>query len=159
MKIKRCTKCGEKKSLNEFYGGYQTKDGRCSSCKICKNAQRRACRAKDPKKHRAQARTLYAKNCEKINAQHRTRRAKDPEKRKAQARARSEARRAKDPKKINAQKRACREKKPGKYRAYGRKYYHKKKGDEVKFRLMIAANIIKSKFMKGTEHENKNTNN
>ena len=158
MKMKRCTKCGDKKSLDEFYKGYQTKDGRCSSCKICKNVQRRACRAaKDPEKRKAQQRAYHAKNREKIKAQQRIRRAKDPEKRKAQGRARSRERRAKDPEKVNAQQRACRAKKSGKYRAYHRKIYHETKGIMTKYRLMIAENIIKN-LMKGSEDGNKKTN-
>lgn len=123
------------------------------------NARRRARRAKDPEKYRAQERARGIKNREKINAQKRARLAKDPEKRKAQRKARSRARRAKDPEKVNAQQRACRIKKPEKYRAKNRKGYHKRKGGMIVFELMIAANIIKREFMKGTDDGNKSINN
>ena len=37
MKTKKCTKCGEVKPLDEFYGNKQSKDGKAHQCKICIN--------------------------------------------------------------------------------------------------------------------------
>ena len=36
METKVCTKCGEEKSLDDFYRNKNTKDGRMSECKTCR---------------------------------------------------------------------------------------------------------------------------
>lgn len=36
--VKTCTKCNESKDLSKFYKDPGNKDGLCSSCKVCKNA-------------------------------------------------------------------------------------------------------------------------
>ncbi len=40
--VKRCTKCGEEKPLNEFYREARSKDGYKAWCKACSNASDRA---------------------------------------------------------------------------------------------------------------------
>lgn len=40
--VKRCTKCGEEKPLNEFYREARSKDGHKAWCKACSNASDRA---------------------------------------------------------------------------------------------------------------------
>lgn len=37
MKLKRCSKCGEEKPLDEFYRVKTNKDGRAGACKLCRN--------------------------------------------------------------------------------------------------------------------------
>lgn len=41
MKSKACTKCGETKSLLDFYLKKESKDGRHSHCKVCRNSYRK----------------------------------------------------------------------------------------------------------------------
>jgi len=61
--MKTCTKCKESKSLNDFYKRKDTKDGRISWCKTCKNLDRlNYDRAKNYKKH---GREYYYRNKEK----------------------------------------------------------------------------------------------
>lgn len=38
-KVKRCTKCGEIKSLDDFHNDSHKKSGKHSWCKPCKNGQ------------------------------------------------------------------------------------------------------------------------
>ena len=46
--MKTCTKCGEAKPLEEFYRHAANRSGREGRCKVCRNADRRACAKGDP---------------------------------------------------------------------------------------------------------------
>lgn len=122
---------------------------------------------------------LSAEDREKINAQRRTRYANDSEfkakeierdkKRRPQQHEAYKKRRDRDPEglrakrrayeaenreKTNARQRSYYAKNPGKIRAQGRKSRHKTKGDITKYKIMIAASILKKQFMKGVEDGN-----
>ena len=45
--MKRCSKCGVEKPLDQFYRQRGRKDGRTSHCKICRNAYKAMYRASD----------------------------------------------------------------------------------------------------------------
>ncbi len=51
MEKKPCTKCGEVKSLDEFYNRKNVNDGKYSFCKVCDNKRTREYRHKYPEKH------------------------------------------------------------------------------------------------------------
>lgn len=52
MKTKKCPKCGEIKSINEFYKSGQTKDGLKCYCKVCTATDARNRYRKNPLKCR-----------------------------------------------------------------------------------------------------------
>jgi hypothetical protein len=47
--MKRCTKCGAEKALDDFYTDRNARDGRRPDCKVCNLARRKAKYAEDPR--------------------------------------------------------------------------------------------------------------
>lgn len=47
METKTCTKCGESKPLAAFYAFHRNADGKCSQCKACMKAGRKAPRTSE----------------------------------------------------------------------------------------------------------------
>jgi len=78
---------------------------------------------------------------------------RSPEEIREEARA-SKAYQAKNREKRNAQVRARRSRDPGRYRAWGRKAYQKRKAEQTGFMLLKAMDIIKDELVKG-DHEEK----
>ena len=76
---KTCTKCGEEKSLDEFYKHKNTRDLRRNSCKECDRKRDRIYREKHLDERRARAKNYYEENRNCINAKRRDRYAADPE--------------------------------------------------------------------------------
>jgi hypothetical protein len=83
MPVKRCTKCGEAKPLDEFYKDSRYRDGHISQCKECKRIQGRdythrnltkklaynaKWRVSNPDKVKAQAQRYYGRHREQIKA-------------------------------------------------------------------------------------------
>jgi len=65
---KVCTKCGEKKSLEDFHRG-NSSYGKKSRCKVCRSISRKVKFAKSPEKELAINREWYRRNKEKRSAQ------------------------------------------------------------------------------------------
>ena len=61
---KKCPKCGEVKSLGEFGGNLQHKDGKRSFCRMCTNEAQQKWRKANPESARAISRRQYATNPE-----------------------------------------------------------------------------------------------
>jgi 5-methylcytosine-specific restriction endonuclease McrA len=70
--LKVCTRCGEAKALDQFYG-YR------GSCKPCWRERQKAYREADPEEARAVSRRYLAKNRAEVNARSRARHAEAPE--------------------------------------------------------------------------------
>lgn len=66
--IKRCTKCGETKSLTEFHKDARKPDGLRCECKACAKIVRAKWHAANPEKDRARTAKWRAKNPEKHKA-------------------------------------------------------------------------------------------
>lgn len=91
--MKTCTKCKEKKPLNDFHADKRLKDGRTNSCKGCNNARRRArCEeigydvlykrslaSSGEDRYRERRRAYYQKNKEHIKAKSRKWKAENKE--------------------------------------------------------------------------------
>jgi hypothetical protein len=60
--MKRCSKCGEEKPLEEFSPSPRTSTGRRPECKACNRLYQRERRAKDPEKVRAITRRSRMRN-------------------------------------------------------------------------------------------------
>lgn len=75
MAVKRCTRCGESKPLDDMVCNSRSKDGYGSRCKICHNAWNREIAARDPdatrKYNREKMAEYYRANPGKFNARHR----------------------------------------------------------------------------------------
>lgn len=73
--MKKCTKCGEEKELDEFHPRKDRKSGYQSWCKSCKNNLGREAYRKDPEARREAARQWVKdnpeKNCEKVKRYYR----------------------------------------------------------------------------------------
>ena len=63
---KRCNKCGEEKSLEEFYPDTHGRDGRRSICKDCYRARVRENRARNPEETREKKKEYYRQNWENL---------------------------------------------------------------------------------------------
>ena len=63
---KKCTKCGETKSITEFHKNKKHRDGRCSTCKECDRKNLNEWRSKNPEKVRNQNKRQYQKNRDSI---------------------------------------------------------------------------------------------
>jgi len=81
--MKRCTKCGVPKPLEDFAKNSRTKDGRKPACKAC----HRAAWHQDGERNRARKKAHYEANRETINVSRRAERAADPEAARESARA------------------------------------------------------------------------
>ena len=77
---KKCTKCGEVKSLSEFYKQRAKKIGVMSSCKCCDNQRQREYRKKNGEKVNKNRRKYCKNNRDKMNATSRRYYKKPPEK-------------------------------------------------------------------------------
>ena len=66
--MKRCSKCGDTKPLNEFHKQGTTKDGHGSYCKVCSIAYAIAYQAANKEKVRATQRRWRAANPEKVRS-------------------------------------------------------------------------------------------
>ena len=86
---KRCTKCGEVKSLEEFHRDRRGKDGRRARCRSCVGEYARAnrergteamrqWRAKNPERNRRNSQRWHEQNREEVNARRRKHRAENP---------------------------------------------------------------------------------
>lgn len=65
--MKRCTRCGEMKPLEAFYGMGASLDGRKSECKACHDLRPR-CRSYDRERHKARKRERRRRNRAQENA-------------------------------------------------------------------------------------------
>lgn len=94
MKSKRCSKCGETKSMELFSKDKRTKDGKFAWCKKCAkeySAKYRAARTKQQAlEHSAYVREYNVKHKEQIKTYYREWREKNPEKIEEYARRRFE---------------------------------------------------------------------
>lgn len=81
LMTKRCGKCGETKTADEFSPDRRRKDGLQSHCKECKKAKEAARRAADPDKASAVSAAYRAANPDKEKARFAARRAggRDPD--------------------------------------------------------------------------------
>lgn len=88
--MKTCTKCNQEKSFEDFSKNKQSKDGRHTQCKQCRNKDTRATYWEDPEKERQRNREKYArdpdylknwrrKNPDKVREYHRRYDEKNPE--------------------------------------------------------------------------------
>jgi len=66
--MKRCLKCGETKSVAEFYRDKSTRDGLQTRCKVCQATAKRERVRANPEKSAAQYRKWYVNNNEKVVA-------------------------------------------------------------------------------------------
>lgn len=93
--MKTCLKCNEPRSLEDFWKNSGFADGRESTCKFCKNAQRREAYQENldenREKARLQASEWYHANKDKAAAKRRRYEEKDPQKIKSMKRAWKEA--------------------------------------------------------------------
>lgn len=89
---KRCFKCGQLKSLNEFYSHPQMADGRLNKCKECTKdeAAKRLSEKREYVQEYDRWRSKTDTRKEKLLVYQRTRRAKHPEKNKARAKVNRE---------------------------------------------------------------------
>lgn len=71
MNTKRCPKCGETKSIEDFYNNKSRKDGRSAWCKSCDNASNKRYIANNREHIREYERNDYYKNHERHLRQHR----------------------------------------------------------------------------------------
>jgi hypothetical protein len=85
--MKRCTKCGEKKTLGEFRRDRSRKDGRYPQCRACEKEWRES-------------------NAERLKAYHRAWNRANPEKKRAHDRRYRERKLAQDPQGYRERKRA-----------------------------------------------------
>lgn len=76
---KRCTKCGEKKAVGEFYPRKIAKDGHESKCKVCIKESCRKYREENKEKNREYFRQWRKANSEKVRKRNREQYEKDPE--------------------------------------------------------------------------------
>lgn len=65
--VKRCSKCGGVKPLDEFHRDRGSRDGRQYYCKSCSRAMRAAWKARNPERARESARRSNTKRREKIH--------------------------------------------------------------------------------------------
>ena len=73
---KRCSRCGEVKTLDRFHGHWRSKDGRTSACKDCRGEwtpekdreSKRRWREQNPDKQREAQRRYVEQNLEKVSA-------------------------------------------------------------------------------------------
>lgn len=84
---KRCSKCGETKSPQEFSPGKRWSDGLHPYCRSCKSEANKASWQKHGDRRRAEARARYAANPEPAKARRRKQYEADPQKAVAQAAA------------------------------------------------------------------------
>ena len=63
---KTCTKCGERKPLDDFFNHKSTKDGKEPRCKTCRKKQLRAYRINNPEKEKARRNKYRESNAEKV---------------------------------------------------------------------------------------------
>lgn len=75
---KKCSKCGDVKSLGEFYKHNSRKDGLSSYCRGCCKAKSKAWSEENPDKKKALDKTRYEANSEKIKFQSRVWREANP---------------------------------------------------------------------------------
>lgn len=68
MTEKRCTTCGQVKSLSDFYPRPQSKDGLCHVCKPCRRAASAATYAANPQRCHARGNLWKKKNPESVAA-------------------------------------------------------------------------------------------
>jgi hypothetical protein len=68
MTTKKCTKCGETKSTNEFHKSSAGKHGVIGQCKTCRNETNKAWRENNREKYLATTRTYRENNREKCRA-------------------------------------------------------------------------------------------
>lgn len=77
METKKCTKCGETKSVNDFYKNSKSKDGLKTWCKVCHladskkreknyNEKRRLYRLEHKEEYRQKKKVYYIENKDKI---------------------------------------------------------------------------------------------
>ena len=78
--MKRCTKCGETKPLNDFTRDGDAKDGKAYQCRECVRDTRSKKYAADPEKGREVVRQWRKANIEKCREQAKARRKANPEK-------------------------------------------------------------------------------
>jgi hypothetical protein len=74
---KTCTRCGETKAVNEFYGAAGTRDGLRGECKACNSAAKRQWYAENKDAVKAKVKRWQQENAERHNAAVRRRR-EDP---------------------------------------------------------------------------------
>ena len=77
--LKKCSKCGILKELDQFHRDKQTKDGHCFSCKECNNKQHRKHREEYMVKLRLIDCRYYERNAEKIKEIAKKKRQNHPE--------------------------------------------------------------------------------
>ena len=80
---KKCSKCGEVKSLDGFYRDAGKPDGRRADCSVCSRASISKWRAENPEKHKACVKKWRAENPEKEKATKAKWCAENPEKNRA----------------------------------------------------------------------------
>jgi hypothetical protein len=73
--MKKCTKCGVVKPLDEFYRAAGGKDGHRTECKACNPAASKARYLADPAAAVARVKRWQQPNADRVNEYHRTRRA------------------------------------------------------------------------------------
>jgi len=66
MKIKQCTKCGEKKRISKFGKYMRNKDGFDCQCRMCKNSYAATYRLAHPEMGRISSATYYLSHLEKM---------------------------------------------------------------------------------------------
>ena len=71
MSTRKCTKCGETKTVEEFAWKYRAKGKRHAACKVCKSAQAKRDYQDNREAVRAQQRQYREANREEINARNR----------------------------------------------------------------------------------------
>lgn len=77
--MKRCPKCGETKSLNDFHNNRSRKDGKGAYCSLCACANRREWHAKHLEEEAARQLAWQRKNPDRVAARAAKRRAKKAE--------------------------------------------------------------------------------
>ena len=116
---KKCTKCGETKSLSKFYNNKSKKYGVQSACKACTDVYQKAYREAHREEAKARTQAYREVNSEKVKASQKAYLEANFEKIKAQRKAYREA----NSEKIKAQQKAYRKANPDKLQAKNQAYY------------------------------------
>lgn len=82
--LKRCSRCGQSKSVDQFRKRSRSADGLQSYCKPCHTEMNRSARARDPQRYREARERYNARNGQAVQARKYDWNARNREKRRAQ---------------------------------------------------------------------------
>jgi len=175
---KKCTKCGEVKSLDKFYNHKIGKNGKDSRCRTCVKDYREANKEKskqykkeyykkNKEKFSQHAKEYYKKKKEKILLQSKEYNKKNKEKRKEYSKIYRQNNKEKEKKRLTLYRKKnkdkillYRKKNKGKKREYLKKYLKERRKTDFLFRLRgnISANIKESLKKQGYSKKTKTYN-